>query len=159
MAIDQEIIRVTGLKTQFGSNVIHDGVEFSVRKGEVIGLVGGSGTGKSVLMRSIVGLQRPTAGKIEVFGQDATQLSDELRRELERRWGVLFQDGALFSSLTVAQNVMVPLKEHTNLPTKLIEEITARFWPPVPALATRIFNPLFQSTVQALRAAKLLYVL
>lgn len=119
------IIRVTGLRTQFGANVIHDNLDLEVRRGEVIGVVGGSGTGKSVLLRTIIGLQRPAAGRIEIFGQDTNNLSDAARRELERHWGVLFQDGALFSSLTVAQNVMVPLKEHTDLPPDLISEIAS----------------------------------
>lgn len=123
--MEEPIIRVTGLRTQFNEHTIHEDLNLEVRRGEVIGVVGGSGTGKSVLLRSIIGLQRPTAGKIEVFGQDVTSLSDSERRALEQRWGVLFQDGALFSSLTVAQNVMVPLKEHTDLPRALIEEITA----------------------------------
>ncbi len=80
-------------------------------RGEVLGVVGGSGSGKSVLLRTIVGLNRPVAGRVEVFGADVLRMSDAEQRELEKRWGVLFQDGALFSSLTVAQNIEVPLEE------------------------------------------------
>jgi|TARA_A100001037_G_scaffold292813_1_gene308623 phospholipid/cholesterol/gamma-HCH transport system ATP-binding protein len=119
------IIRVRGLRNQFGSQVIHDGLDLDVNRGEVLGVVGGSGTGKSVLLRTIVGLNRPAAGRIEVFGQDLTSLSEAEREMLEERWGVLFQDGALFSSLSVAQNVEVPLREHSNLPPDLIDEIAA----------------------------------
>ena len=125
MAGDETIIRVNGLRTQFGSHVIHENLDLEVRRGEVIGVVGGSGTGKSVLLRSIIGLQRPAAGRIEIFGIDTADLSDADWHALESRWGVLFQDGALFSSLTVAQNVMVPLKEHTELSQALMLEIAS----------------------------------
>lgn len=116
-------IEVRGLRTQFGSTVIHDDLDLTVRTGEVLGIVGGSGTGKSVLMRAIIGLLRPAAGEIRVFGQDVDELSPEATRRLRRRWGVLFQDGALFSSLTVAQNVEVPMKEHAHLPKALRWEL------------------------------------
>ena len=116
-------ISVTGLRTQFGPQVIHDNLDFTVNRGEVMGLVGGSGTGKSVLMRTIIGLITPAAGKITVLGREMTALSDQATREMQKRWGVLFQDGALFSSLTVAQNVEVPLKEHSNLPAGLRREV------------------------------------
>ena len=119
------VIRVRGLKTQFGDQVVHDGLDLDVARGEVIGVVGGSGTGKSVLLRTIVGLNAPRAGRIEVFGEDLSQLDRVQRRQIEGRWGVLFQDGALFSSLTVAQNVAVPLKEHSDLPAALIDELIA----------------------------------
>lgn len=117
------VIRVRGLKTRFGQQVVHDGVDLDVTKGEVIGLVGGSGTGKSVLLREIVGLMVPSAGRIEVLGKDTENLSESERLSLQARWGMLFQDGALFSSLTVLENIKVPLKEHTRLPPDLIEEI------------------------------------
>ena len=120
---DVDVIEVRGLKTQFGSQVIHEGLDFTVRRGEVMGLVGGSGTGKSVLMRTIVGLNRQRAGEITVLGQETAGLSERESRILQRRWGVLFQDGALFSSLTVAQNIMVPLKEHTRIAPALREEL------------------------------------
>ena len=112
---DEPIIKVRGLVTRFGEQVVHDGLDLDVRRGEVLGVVGGSGTGKSVLLRTIVGLNHPAAGSIEVLGQNTKGLSDAEWRKLESRWGVLFQSGALFSSLTVADNVIVPLKEHTHL--------------------------------------------
>ena len=117
------IIRVSGLKTQFGTHVVHENLDFTVWRGEVMGLVGGSGTGKSVLMRTIIGLNKQSEGRIEVFGQDMATLSDSERRAMQTRWGVLFQDGALFSSLTVAQNIEVPLKEHTALDAGLRRDL------------------------------------
>ncbi len=119
------IIRVRDLRNQFGSQISHEGLDLDVNRGEVLGVVGGSGTGKSVLLRTIVGLNRPTTGRIEVFGQELTSLTARERGKLEERWGVLFQDGALFSSLSVAQNVAVPLREHSTLPPDLIGEIAA----------------------------------
>ncbi len=123
--IDAPVIRVRGLRTRFGSTVIHDGVDLDVRRGEVLAIVGGSGSGKSVLMRTMIGLHRPVGGTIEVLGHDIAKFDDAAGRALEARWGVLFQDGALFSSLTVSQNIMVPLKEHTRLAPKLIAEIVS----------------------------------
>jgi phospholipid/cholesterol/gamma-HCH transport system ATP-binding protein len=120
---DEVILEVAGLRTQFGPTVIHDNLDFQVRAGEVMGVVGGSGTGKSVLVRTIVGLNRQTAGRIVVFGRDLATLSAAALRALQARWGVLFQDGALFSSLTVAQNIEVPMKEHSNLPPALRREL------------------------------------
>ncbi|MGQ9365223.1 ABC transporter ATP-binding protein [Azospirillum sp. ST 5-10] len=122
-AAPEPVIRVRGLVTRFGRQVIHDGLDLDVLPGEVLGVVGGSGTGKSVLLKEIVGLIRPAAGTIEMLGRDTAHLSPRLDRELKSHTGVLFQDGALFSSLTVAENVMVPLKEHTRLPAALIAEI------------------------------------
>lgn len=119
------IISIRGLRTQFGSQVIHDNLDLNVRRGEVLGVVGGSGTGKSVLLRTIIGLNRPRAGTIVVLGQETSQLSDAGWIRLQEQWGVLFQSGALFSSLTVAQNIQVPMKEHTDLPPKLQAELTA----------------------------------
>lgn len=106
------VIRVRGLVNRFGEQVVHDGLDLDVMPGEIIGVVGGSGTGKSVLMRSILGLRRPDEGGIEVLGVDARSDDEGDRRMIERSTGVLFQDGALFSSLTVGENVQVPLKEH-----------------------------------------------
>lgn len=117
------IISVRGLRTQFGTNVIHDDLDLDVRRGEVLGVVGGSGTGKSVLLRTIIGLNKARAGSIRVFGDDVTEMSDTEQRAMQQRWGVLFQDGALFSSLTVSQNIQVPLKEHTHLKKDVIEEL------------------------------------
>jgi phospholipid/cholesterol/gamma-HCH transport system ATP-binding protein len=125
VANSDPIISVHGLRTQFGSQVIHDNLDLEVRPGEVLGVVGGSGTGKSVLLRTIVGLNPPRAGTIVVFGQDTAALSEAEHRRLQARWGVLFQAGALFSSLTVAQNIQVPFKEHTDLPAGLMDELTA----------------------------------
>jgi phospholipid/cholesterol/gamma-HCH transport system ATP-binding protein len=119
------VIRVAGLRTQFGTQVIHDGLDLDVRRGEVIGVVGGSGTGKSVLLRTIVGLNPPRAGSIEVLGTLQGYRGGAAWRAVQKRWGVLFQDGALFSSLTVSQNVQVPMKEHMNLPPSLMVELAA----------------------------------
>ncbi|HMD67011.1 MAG TPA: ABC transporter ATP-binding protein [Stellaceae bacterium] len=122
---EEPVIRVRGLVNRFGAETVHDGLDLDVRRGEVLGIVGGSGSGKSVLLRTIVGLNRPFEGKIEVFGHDVLAMSDRQMRQLEKRWGVLFQDGALFSSLTVAQNIEVPIKEHFSIPLSLMDEISA----------------------------------
>lgn len=118
-------ICVRGLRVQFDQDIILDSLDLDVRKGEIIGVVGGSGTGKSVLLRTIVGLNKPSAGSIRVLGQDTSNLRDFERQKLEECWGVLFQDGALFTSLTVAQNIQVPLREHLALPRVLLDEIAA----------------------------------
>ena len=122
---NEHVIEVEGLKTQFGDFVVHDNLDINVRRGEIIGVVGGSGTGKSVLMRAIIGLKHPSAGTVRVFGEDYYRASARARDAIEQRWGVLFQGGALFSSLTVAQNVMAPVKEHLHLPEDLIKDIAA----------------------------------
>jgi len=109
---DAPIIRIRGLTNRFGEQVVHEGLDLDVKRGEIIGVVGGSGTGKSVLMRSILNLRTPDEGEIEVLGIDARSQDPADRNHIERRTGVLFQDGALFSSLTVGENVQVPLKEH-----------------------------------------------
>ena len=106
------VVRVRGLVNRFGEQVVHDGLDLDLMRGEILGVVGGSGTGKSVLLRSILGLRRPNEGEIEVLGVDARSDDEDDRRLIERSTGVLFQDGALFSSLTVGENVQVPLKEH-----------------------------------------------
>lgn len=111
----EAVIEVRGLRTQFGPQVVHDNLDLDVWRGEVLGIVGGSGTGKSVLLRTIVGLNRPAAGSINVLGVDVLNGPEASRRAVETRWGVAFQDGALFSSLTVLQNVMAPMREHLNL--------------------------------------------
>jgi phospholipid/cholesterol/gamma-HCH transport system ATP-binding protein len=121
----EPVIRVNGLCTRFGSQVIHQDLDFVVARGEVMGIVGGSGSGKSVLMRVIIGLLRPASGRIEVLGRDTAGLSDDEFQALRTCWGVLFQDGALFSSLTVAQNIAVPLREHSALPRPVIAELVA----------------------------------
>jgi phospholipid/cholesterol/gamma-HCH transport system ATP-binding protein len=116
--LDQEgpAIEVRGLKNAFGDHVVHDGVDLTVNRGEVFGVVGGSGSGKSVLLNTLIGLREPDAGSIKVFGQDLQRASRRRWSALERSWGVLFQQGALFSNLTVRDNVAAPMFEHTNLP-------------------------------------------
>ena len=104
-------IVVEGLKTAFGDHVIHEGLDLKVRRGEILGVVGGSGTGKSVLMRAIIGLQTPAEGHIRVLGDVITAARDDDDIDIRSRWGVLFQGGALFSTLTVAENIEVPLKQ------------------------------------------------
>ncbi len=115
------VIKVRHLRNAFGQHVVHDDLNLDVYRGEVLGLVGGSGTGKSVLMNTILGLRKPQAGQVEVLGHDTS--SARSRRGLESRWGVLFQNGALFSQLTVKQNVMLPLREHTKLSESLMGEL------------------------------------
>lgn len=120
----ETVVSVRALVNRFGDATIHDGVELDVRRGEILGVVGGSGTGKSVLMRSIIGLQTPSAGEIEVFGEDMALGDDD--GSVRRRWGVLFQGGALFSTLTVAENVELPLREfYPELSKTLLDEIAA----------------------------------
>lgn len=119
------VIRIRGLETRFGRQIVHDKLDLDVLRGEVLGVVGGSGTGKSVLLRTIIGLNRPAGGTITVLGQEVGRLDHFQWRQLQSRWGVLFQSGALFSSLTVAQNIMAPLKEHTDLPARLVAELVA----------------------------------
>jgi phospholipid/cholesterol/gamma-HCH transport system ATP-binding protein len=109
------VIEVRGLVNRFGPQVVHDGLDLDIYRGEVLGVVGGSGTGKSVLLRSIVGLIRPAAGTVKVFGTDMMTASPAERLAVERRWGVMFQGGALFSSLTVQQNVEAPMREQLHL--------------------------------------------
>ncbi|MFG6079077.1 ABC transporter ATP-binding protein [Paracoccus litorisediminis] len=108
--MSENVIEVRGLTTRFGEHVVHEGLDLDLRRGEILGVVGGSGTGKSVLLRTIVGLIRPAAGQVRVLGQDVQSLSGLAREALERRWGVMFQDGALFSALSVQENVEVPLR-------------------------------------------------
>lgn len=109
------LVQVSGLLNRFGTQTVHENLDLDIYKGEILGVVGGSGTGKSVLLRSIVGLHRPDAGSVRLFGEDLQALSEEERTKYERRFGVLFQRGALFSSLTVAENIALPLIEHTGL--------------------------------------------
>jgi len=117
-------IVVEGLKNEFGAHVIHEDLDLRVKRGEILGVVGGSGTGKSVLMRSIIGLQQPSAGRIEVLGQQMGEPREPDEVDIRSRWGVLFQGGALFSTLTVAENIEVPLKEfHPEIGPQLRREI------------------------------------
>ncbi len=108
-------VRVQDVVTRFGAQVVHAGVGFTVPRGEVVALIGGSGSGKSVLLREIIGLVRPTSGRIELLGTSVWDCREDELNAVRRRFGMLFQDGALFSSLTVAQNVAVPFREHTTL--------------------------------------------
>lgn len=119
------IVSVRGLCNRFGDQAIHESLDLDLRRGEILGVVGGSGSGKSVLMKSIIGLHRPDDGRIEVFGRDQAKLSASDRKAARREWGVLFQEGALFSSLTVAQNVQVPLREYHALGRELMDELAA----------------------------------
>ncbi|WP_394730863.1 ABC transporter ATP-binding protein [Altererythrobacter sp. GH1-8] len=104
-------VEVTGLVNRFGTQTVHENLDLKVRRGEILGVVGGSGSGKSVLMRSIIGLQNPNAGDVEVFGRSITSADPDEEIGVRNRWGVLFQGGALFSTLTVGENVEVPLKQ------------------------------------------------
>jgi phospholipid/cholesterol/gamma-HCH transport system ATP-binding protein len=123
---DDILVDVKGLRNSFGESVIHDKLDLQVRRGEILGVVGGSGTGKSVLMRSIIGLQTPDAGEITVFGEPTIGREETEAVAIRKRWGVLFQGGALFSTLTVAENVQVPLREfYRELPQSLLDEIAA----------------------------------
>lgn len=111
----EPIIRVRGLRNQFGDHVVHDQLDLDIYPGEILGIVGGSGTGKSVLLRTIAGLQRPAAGTIEVFGIDILAAVEASRAALDDKWGVMFQDGALFSALTVRENIEVPMQSVPGL--------------------------------------------
>jgi phospholipid/cholesterol/gamma-HCH transport system ATP-binding protein len=122
----EPVIEVKGLANSFGEQVIHEGLDLEVRRGEILGVVGGSGTGKSVLMRSIIGLQRPDAGEVRVFGEPMIDRGDSELQPIRKRWGILFQGAALFSTLTVAENVQVPLREfYPRLSERLLDEIAA----------------------------------
>jgi phospholipid/cholesterol/gamma-HCH transport system ATP-binding protein len=114
-------VRVRGLVNRFGTQIVHDGLDMDVRRGEVFGIVGGSGSGKSVLLRSILGLQRPRAGSVEIDGRDLTALHGAELRRVKRGYGVTFQHGALFSSLTVAQNIQLPILETCTLPEDILD--------------------------------------
>ena len=119
----ETVIGVRDLVVGFGETIVLAGVSLDVLRGEILGFVGASGVGKSVLMRTIIGLLPRRAGRIEVLGVDLDGLNEDARRSLERRWGVLFQQGALFSSLTVRQNVQFPMREHLRLSRRLMDEI------------------------------------
>jgi phospholipid/cholesterol/gamma-HCH transport system ATP-binding protein len=121
---NDHIIRVSDLTVGFGDRLILDKLSLNVRKGEILGFVGPSGAGKSVLMRTIIGLMPKRAGRIEVMGIDLGSANTDLRRTVERRWGILFQQGALFSSLTVRQNIQFPIREYLDVSQRLLDEIT-----------------------------------
>ena len=117
------VIRVRGLVNRFGSQIVHDGLDMEVRPNEIFGVVGGSGAGKSVLLRTILGLRTPDAGTVEMYGQDMRSLSRAARLALVRSYGVTFQNGALISSLTVAQNIQLPLREYYSVPEDTLAEL------------------------------------
>ncbi len=117
------VVRVTDVVTRFGDNLVHDHVSLTVGEGEIYGLLGGSGSGKSTLLREMIMLQRPESGRLEVLGHELGRLSRGQAALLRRQWGVLFQAGALYSSLTVAENIGITLKEYTRLPPSIIDEI------------------------------------
>ena len=117
------VIRIRNLSKRFGRQVIFDRLDLDVHRGEVLGIAGASGTGKSVLLRSIIGLMPPDEGSVEIFGRDIAALDRRGRQDIEHRWGVLFQDGALFSSLTVLQNIQVPMREQLKLPKAAMDEL------------------------------------
>ncbi|KQP31127.1 ABC transporter ATP-binding protein [Methylobacterium sp. Leaf104] len=121
-AAPEPIIRVRDLVVGFGSKIVMKGLNLDIRRGEILGFVGPSGQGKSVLTRTILGLVPKRAGTIEVFGEDVDGLTVARRRRIEQRWGVLFQQGALFSALTVKQNIQMPMREHLNLSERLLDE-------------------------------------
>jgi phospholipid/cholesterol/gamma-HCH transport system ATP-binding protein len=121
---DDPVIRVRGLVNRFGSQRVHDGIDLEVRRREIFGIVGGSGTGKTVLLRSLLGLRIPDAGTVEIEGADLRTLSRARRQVLVRRFGVTFQNGALISSLTVAENVQLPLREYVRLSEQTLHELT-----------------------------------
>ncbi len=122
-AATDTVLQVEDIVTRFGRDTVHDGVSFTLQRGEVVALIGGSGTGKSVLLKEMIGLLRPTGGRARLFGTDIWSADDDTLNALRRRFGMLFQDGALFSSLTVAENVAVPFHEHTDLPDTLISAL------------------------------------
>ena len=117
------VISVKGLASRFGERTIHENLDLTVERGEVLGVVGGSGTGKTVLLNTILGLKEPDEGSIEVLGYDRSALTKEAAADIEKRTGILFQQGALFSSLTVLENVASPLVEHTRLSRDVIREL------------------------------------
>jgi phospholipid/cholesterol/gamma-HCH transport system ATP-binding protein len=120
---EQPVIRVRDLTVGFGDRAVLDGLSLDAARGEILGLVGASGGGKSVLLRTIIGLIQKQAGSIELFGADADKVSGHEWRRIERRWGILFQQGALFSSLTARQNVQFPMREYLDLSQALMDEV------------------------------------
>ena len=119
------VIEMSGVSTRFGEHVVHAGIDLEVRRNEIFALVGGSGSGKSTLLREMILLHRPDSGTVRVLGADLQSLGDAQTRALRERWGVMFQHGGLFGSLTVRENVGLPLREHTSLDDPLIDEIAA----------------------------------
>ena len=121
----EAVVRVRGMRNQFGTQVVHENLDLDLHRGEILGVVGGSGSGKSVLMRSIIGLNRAAAGSVQLFGEDVGPMSQAQRQRLDRRCGVLFQYGALFSSLSVAENIQVPMRELGGLSVPMMQRLAA----------------------------------
>ncbi len=121
----ETVIEIRQLSTRFGEHVVHSDIDLEVHRGEIFAVIGGSGSGKSTLLREMILLQRPTTGSVRVLGVDLHQLSDDQALALRQRWGVMFQHGGLFGSLTVAENIGLPLREHTALDDRLIDDIAA----------------------------------
>jgi len=121
--IGEPVVEVRDLMTRFGSHLVHDGLNLTLLEGEVLGVVGGSGVCKSVLLNTIIGLRRPDAGQVKVLGVDLNAATNAERKSVEARWGVLFQSGALFSSLSVRENVAAPLREHARLSPRFADEV------------------------------------
>ena len=121
--MSKPIIEIKGLKNYLGGQWVHSNVNLNIEKGEILAIIGGSGSGKTTIIRSILMLQKPTAGTIRVFGEDIATLSDDAANKLKRRWGMLFQHSALFSAMTVLQNIMFPMKELTSLDINFIQEL------------------------------------
>jgi phospholipid/cholesterol/gamma-HCH transport system ATP-binding protein len=119
------VLEVEGLTTRFGAETVHDGLDLHIARGELVALIGGSGTGKSVLLREILGLHRPTAGHIRLLGTDVWSAAEPELAAMRRRFGMMFQDGALFSSLDVATNVATPILEHADVPRDLLQRLVA----------------------------------
>ncbi len=123
--MSEAIVEVRDLSNRFGPQVVHEHLDLDIRRGEILAVVGGSGSGKSVLLRTLIGLNRPSAGSVRVFGEDLLALPEQRRSRVERRFGVLFQQGALFSSLTVIENIALPLIEHAGLSRASAERLAA----------------------------------
>lgn len=117
------MIRVQNLTTAFGEHVVHDNISFQIKKAQIFGIIGGSGSGKTTLLRQMILLQKPKSGKIFILDNDLTNLSEKQSQHLKQNWGVLFQFGALFTSLSVLENIMMPLQEYTKLPKELIQKL------------------------------------
>src|SRR6185295_1829960 len=122
---NEAVIEIQKVSTRFGEHVVHADLDLEVRRKEIFALIGGSGSGKSTLLRQMILLQRPDAGSIRVLGVDLQDPAEDALLALRRRWGVMFQQGGLFRSLTVRENVGLPLREHTHLDGALIDEIAA----------------------------------
>jgi phospholipid/cholesterol/gamma-HCH transport system ATP-binding protein len=123
MPAPELVIDVRGIVTRFGKQVVHNGLDLQIHRGELVALIGGSGTGKSVLLREIIGLHRPNSGSVNLLGTDVWTASPDRLAAVRRRFGMMFQEGALFSSLSVAANVATPLREHFSLPEDLLDEL------------------------------------